>query len=205
MEWTDEIVSRLRQLWDEGLSTAEIGRRLNISKNSVVGKAHRLDLPARPSPIRRDPSGAASARPAPARVTGPTLPSLAVPAEPALPSLAVPAGPASSTAPAPASVSSPAAIAAMPAAETEIRTVAPSRPAAPARAVPARPTLVSSRPVQPQPRATARVPACCWPIGEPGTASFRFCGDPALANKPYCQPHAEIAYVRVRDRREDVA
>ncbi|CAG4922536.1 unnamed protein product [Acidocella sp. C78] len=57
MEWTDEIVSRLRQLWDEGLSTAEIGRRLNISKNSVVGKAHRLDLPARPSPIRRDPSG----------------------------------------------------------------------------------------------------------------------------------------------------
>ncbi|OYV87133.1 MAG: hypothetical protein B7Z64_02070 [Acidiphilium sp. 21-68-69] len=71
--------------------------------------------------------------------------------------------------------------------------------------MPARPTLVSSRPVQPQPRATARVPACCWPIGEPGTASFRFCGDPALANKPYCQPHAEIAYVRVRDRREDVA
>lgn len=175
MEWTDEIVSRLRQLWDEGLSTAEIGRRLNISKNSVVGKAHRLDLPARPSPIRRDPSGAAPARPAPARVTGPTLPSLAEPAEPA-----------------------PAA---MPVAEA----APPVRQAAPARAVPARPTLVSSRPAQPQPRAAARAPSCCWPIGEPGTPSFRFCGDPALVGKPYCQPHAEIAYVRVRDRREDVA
>ena len=31
----------------------EIGRRMGISKNAVVGKAHRLNLPARPSPIRR--------------------------------------------------------------------------------------------------------------------------------------------------------
>ena len=34
------------------MSTAEIGRRLGISKISVVGKAHRLELPARPSPIK---------------------------------------------------------------------------------------------------------------------------------------------------------
>jgi GcrA cell cycle regulator len=51
-EWTDERIQRLRQLWSEGHSTAEIGRRMGISKNAVVGKAHRLDLPARPSPIR---------------------------------------------------------------------------------------------------------------------------------------------------------
>ncbi len=174
MEWTDEIIARLRQLWDEGLSTAEIGRRLNISKNSVVGKAHRLDLPARPSPIRRDMSGARPSRPAPARVTGPTLPSLAIAAEP------VPAMP-----PVTAAASGGAS------------------PVAAVRAAQPRPTLVASRPAQP--RAAARVPACCWPIGEPGTASFRFCGDPAMNGKPYCQPHAEIAYVRVRDRREDVA
>jgi GcrA cell cycle regulator len=54
MEWTEETIQRLRDLWDEGLSTAEIGQRLFCTKNSVVGKAHRLDLPARPSPIRRD-------------------------------------------------------------------------------------------------------------------------------------------------------
>jgi len=49
MEWAEETIVRLRTLWDEGLSTAEIGRRLGVSKNAVVGKAHRLDLPARPS------------------------------------------------------------------------------------------------------------------------------------------------------------
>jgi GcrA cell cycle regulator len=52
-DWDTDTVCRLRQLWVEGHSTAEIGRRMGISKNAVVGKAHRLDLPARPSPIRR--------------------------------------------------------------------------------------------------------------------------------------------------------
>jgi len=55
MEWSDEVISHLRALWAEGHSTAEIGRRLGVTKNAIVGKAHRLDLPARPSPIRRDP------------------------------------------------------------------------------------------------------------------------------------------------------
>jgi len=54
MEWTDEVIARLRELWDAGHSTAEIGRRMGITKNAVVGKAHRLNLPARPSPIRRE-------------------------------------------------------------------------------------------------------------------------------------------------------
>lgn len=52
MDWTDEVVVRLRQLWAEGHSTAEIGRRIGVSKNAVVGKAHRLKLEARASPIR---------------------------------------------------------------------------------------------------------------------------------------------------------
>jgi GcrA cell cycle regulator len=51
-EWTDNAIRELRRLWSEGHSTAEIGRRMGISKNAVVGKSHRLDLPARPSPIR---------------------------------------------------------------------------------------------------------------------------------------------------------
>lgn len=155
MEWTDEIIARLRLLWDEGLSTAEIGRRLGISKNSVVGKAHRLDLPARPSPIRRGATPAPRATPR--RASGSTLPPLAMPAAPVV--------------------------------------VEVPRPAPP------RPVLIAAGASRPSPR----VPACCWPIGEPGTPNFRFCGDPAMANKPYCQPHAEIAYVRVRDRREEVA
>jgi len=53
VDWTDELTAKLRVLWAEGLSTAAIGRRLNISKNATVGKAHRLNLPARPSPIKQ--------------------------------------------------------------------------------------------------------------------------------------------------------
>ena len=51
--WNEDRVGALRRLWDEGHATAEIGRRLRVSKNAIVGKAHRLALPARPDPIRR--------------------------------------------------------------------------------------------------------------------------------------------------------
>ncbi|WP_368414948.1 GcrA family cell cycle regulator [Falsiroseomonas sp.] len=66
MDWTAEAIDRLRALWAEGHSTAEIGRRMGISKNAVVGKAHRLNLPARPSPIRRE-TAADAPRQAPIR------------------------------------------------------------------------------------------------------------------------------------------
>jgi GcrA cell cycle regulator len=58
MSWTEETIQRLLVLWDEGLSTAEIGRRLGMTKNAILGKAHRLDLPTRPSPIQASGSGA---------------------------------------------------------------------------------------------------------------------------------------------------
>jgi GcrA cell cycle regulator len=166
MEWTEETIVRLRGLWSEGHSTAEIGRRLGVSKNAVVGKAHRLDLPARPSPIRRDGPHATQPRPAPRRLAGPTLPPLP-----------------SAQRPAP---------------------VAASRPAEPARA--ARPAAVAPPPrVQAVARPFARTVACCWPLGEPGTKEFRFCDAGAVPGKPYCGEHAQLAYVKIRDRREDAA
>jgi GcrA cell cycle regulator len=51
MSWTPERIGKLEELWAEGHSTAEIGRRLGVSKNAVVGKAHRMKLPGRQSPI----------------------------------------------------------------------------------------------------------------------------------------------------------
>ena len=53
MGWTDEQIEELKSLWGEGLTTGDIGKRLGVSKNAVVGKAHRLGLQGRPSPIRR--------------------------------------------------------------------------------------------------------------------------------------------------------
>ena len=131
---------------------------MGISKNAVVGKAHRLNLTSRPSPIRRD-SERTPRRRLPRRVVGPTLPSFAAPV-------------------APVAVEPAAAVV--------------ERQAPALRAVPS-------------PRPGVRVTPCCWPIGEPGTKSFRFCDDDATAGRPYCEEHAALAYVKVRDRREDAA
>lgn len=149
MDWNDETIARLGALWDEGHSTAEIGRRLGVTKNAVVGKAHRLNLKPRPSPIRR---GAEQAPPV-ARAT---------------------------------------------ATRQAVSPLAPAAPPAPAR----------SRPVfQPvaAPRPGPRTSPCCWPIGEPGTPKFRFCDAEATTGKPYCAEHVQLAYVKVRDRREEAA
>jgi len=51
--WNESNVERLRELWDQGLPTAQIGKLLGFTKNAVVGKAHRIGLERRPSPIRR--------------------------------------------------------------------------------------------------------------------------------------------------------
>jgi GcrA cell cycle regulator len=158
MEWNEETIGKLRALWAEGLSTAEIGRRMGVSKNAVVGKAHRLNLPSRPSPIRRDGERTPRRR-LPRRVQGPTLPALSA-SFPPMPQDA------------------PRAVAERPA--PVLRAVSPPRPG-------------------------ARVTPCCWPIGEPGSKSFRFCDADAIAGKPYCDDHAGLAYVKVRDRREDAA
>ena len=53
MPWNDDNVARLKELWDQGLPTAQIGKLLDFTKNAVVGKAHRIGLERRPSPIRR--------------------------------------------------------------------------------------------------------------------------------------------------------
>lgn len=63
MTWTEERVAELMRLWEAGRSASEIGRMLGVSKNSVVGKAHRMKLAARPSPIKRG-TGPSPRRPA---------------------------------------------------------------------------------------------------------------------------------------------
>ncbi len=53
MSWTEEKVALLRDCWGQGLSASQIADRLGeVTRNAVIGKAHRLGLDARPSPIR---------------------------------------------------------------------------------------------------------------------------------------------------------
>ena len=73
MDWNETTIAELRALWASSMSTAEIGVKMHISKNAVVGKAHRLNLPSRPSPIRRDGVMSPRRRRLAPRVRGATL------------------------------------------------------------------------------------------------------------------------------------
>ncbi len=51
--WTDERLDELKKLWAEGWSISQIGEALGVSRNAIAGKAHRMGLPKRPSPINK--------------------------------------------------------------------------------------------------------------------------------------------------------
>lgn len=58
MAWTDDRVEKLRELWDKGLSASQIAKELaeGVTRNAVIGKAHRMGLASRPSPVKTDPA-----------------------------------------------------------------------------------------------------------------------------------------------------
>lgn len=78
--WSPAKVAELQKLWAAGYPTEEIGRRMNVSKSAIVGKAHRLHLPPRKSPIIHTPPKT------------PELPTAIAPERRALPPVPLPAG-----------------------------------------------------------------------------------------------------------------
>ncbi len=213
MDWTEESISRLRSLWQDGLSTAEIGRRMQITKNAVVGKAHRLTLPPRPSPIRKGLELASTSLQAQRTVLdGPgaarSMPDDGTPGSAARePAAAVPAIRPATPAPAP-SAREPEPVVVVPeqavAGNVQVLRPAPARPPAPRPVGSAEDPAPA--PLRVVPTASRRSGlTCCWPLGEPGTKAFHFCGGEPTPGKPYCAEHAAIAYVKLRDRRDSVA
>lgn len=166
-DWNEGVITRLRELWAQlDKSTAEIGRALGTSKNSVVGKAHRLDLPGRPSPIIQNG----------ARRTYMPRKSREIPALPSLPStIFVDAAPPPKLPPQPS----------VPVIQMtdwiEDCTVAekPNRPPLP--------------PGRAYPDPMRRRNACQWPFGEPGAAGFCFCAAGVERGKPYCGEHVFVS------------
>lgn len=181
MGWTPEAIERLKALWAEGHSTMEIARRMGISKNAIVGKAHRLNLKSRPNPIIR---GGVPPAPRPPRTPR------------------TPAPRRDEVAPAPKLMMR------LPQPRVAFGPPEPSEQQA-ERLAAERGEGYGPRPVIGEPQR--RTPlwlgqrTCSWPLGEPGTHGFRFCGDDPFPGKPYCTEHAAIAYVKPRDRRADAA
>lgn len=87
MEWTEERTNLLKALWLQGQTASQIAERLGgITRNAVIGKAHRMGLSSRPSPIRQRPTPRPAAIPAPA-AAAPRIPMAAAP----MPAVAAPA------------------------------------------------------------------------------------------------------------------
>ncbi|MBB5727572.1 GcrA family cell cycle regulator [Sphingomonas prati] len=108
MSWTDERIEQLRKLWEAGNTASQIAEELGgVSRNAVIGKAHRLGLQSRPSPVRS--AGAASS-------AAPAAPAAAAPVAPA--PVAAPVAPPAAPAPVAAPVRAAPAVAPTPAAPT---------------------------------------------------------------------------------------
>lgn len=210
MSWNEERIATLTKMWEGGATASQIADELGgVSRNAVIGKAHRLGLKSRPSPVKANDAKAAPA----AKAEAPAKPAAPKPVK-AKPAPVVEAAPE----PAPAPRAAPAAAASRPEAEAEVEAVpvarapqprivsvgpggflrqgpgdqqAPIPPAPPRRLVPAKPSAdiadktslldLSDR-------------VCRWPMGHPGEADFHFCGEKVNPGFPYCVEHCGRAY-----------
>jgi GcrA cell cycle regulator len=204
MSWTEERIERLKKMWHDGATASQIADELGgVSRNAVIGKAHRLGLEQRPSPVKpgeekeaKKPAAAAAAKPAAPRPE--TAKSAVAPDAPA------------DAAPAPAP-HRPAPH--RPGAEMQYRSIGPGGfirqgpgdqqppipPAPPRRLVPAKP---SPEVADKTGLLDLNDRVCKWPMGHPGEPDFHFCGQPANPGFPYCVQHCGVAYQAQLPRRD---
>jgi GcrA cell cycle regulator len=220
MSWTDERIDRLRALWTKGMTASHIADELGgVSRNAVIGKAHRLGLQSRPSPVK---AGEPAPKPKPKGKpdvdppfeTGPAAEAPAAPAAKAPPAEALKPEPAPAVElddlddePAAEETAAPAAPQPM------VRSIgpggfirqgpsdqqAPIPPAPPRRLVPAKP---SPEIADKTGLLDLNEKICKWPIGHPGEPDFHFCGNPANPGFPYCVQHCGVAYQAQLPRRD---
>lgn len=204
MSWTDERIEKLTKMWEGGATASQIAEELGgVSRNAVIGKAHRLGLKARPSPVKANEKpetpSAKPARPAPApapveaRAPAPRpapapAPSAAPPATSASPAVARPAGDTPAAPPPPRIVSvGPGGFLRQGPGDQQ----APIPPAPPRRLVPARPSPEIADKTS---LLDLNDRICRWPMGHPGEPDFHFCGEKVNPGFPYCVEHCGRAY-----------
>ena len=206
MSWTDERIDRLKAMWANGATASQIADELGgVSRNAVIGKAHRLGLEQRPSPVKPGEEKPHAAAPAPASTAAPK------PARAETPPRAASSLAAAQTIPgAAAHVMQPARPGAT---EVQYRSIgpggfirqgpgeqqAPIPPAPPRRLVPAKP---SPEVADKTGLLDLNDRICKWPMGHPGEPDFHFCGQAANPGFPYCVQHCGVAYQAQLPRRD---
>ncbi len=194
MSWTDERVETLKKMWGEGQSASQIAKELGgVTRNAVIGKVHRLGL------SNRAGSGAS----APAKPAAAKEKAASKPAAPKAPPKAKPAAKAAK--------------------EEEPQELDENGiPISAAR----RAIIPAGQPLPPQPSANEISPealakvseveksakritlmeltekTCKWPVGDPATDDFWFCGLPVQQGKPYCEAHVGVAFQPMSSRRD---
>ncbi len=197
MSWTDERIEKLTKMWEGGATASQIAEELGgVSRNAVIGKAHRLGLKARPSPVKPNEKEAAAPAPKAAKAEAPPRPAPAArQAAPARATAAAPsAAPAGGTTPAPAPTPGPRIVSVGPGGflrQGPGDQQAPIPPAPPRRLVPAKPSAEMTEKTS---LLELNDRICRWPMGHPGEADFHFCGEKVNPGFPYCVPHCGRAY-----------
>ena len=184
MSWSDERVEKLKKMWGEGQSASQIAKELGgVTRNAVIGKVHRLGLSNRNGGGGTSSDGATKANAAPK-----------------------------------------ATAAARPAPKASPKEAAPEPVAAPVSRI--KPIIPAGQPLPPQPSANEIDPealakvnevekkakklslmeltekTCKWPVGDPATDDFWFCGLPVQPGKPYCEAHVGVAFQPMSSRRD---
>jgi len=205
MSWTEERIERLKKMWHDGATASQIADELGgVSRNAVIGKAHRLGLEQRPSPVK--PGEEKEAKKAPA-----AAPPKAAAPKPQAPAAAKPEAAPFDAAPDTAPAAKPAPQ--RPATELQYRSIgpggfvrqgpgdqqAPIPPAPPRRLVPAKP---SPEVADKTSLLDLNDRICKWPMGHPGEPDFHFCGEQANPGFPYCVQHCGVAYQAQLPRRD---
>lgn len=195
MSWTEERIEKLTKMWEGGATASQIADELGgVSRNAVIGKAHRLGLKARPSPVKPNEKEAPAAAPkapkaeaAPRAAAAPApRPAPAAPRAPvAAPPVAAEAVPVKNT-PRIVSVGPGGFLRQGPGDQQ-----APIPPAPPRRLVPAKP---SPEMADKTGLLDLNDRICRWPMGHPGEADFHFCGEKVNPGFPYCVEHCGRAY-----------
>ena len=219
MSWTDERVETLKKMWAEGQSASQIAKELGaVTRNAVIGKVHRLGLSNRVSPGGKDEEDEAElpvdaiveppppVEPEPERIAEPA-PRAAEP-QPDAPQPAVerPVPPAATAPPTPpAAATVPAPILPIPLRKAIIPAGQPLPPQPSANEISPE-ALASVREVEKRAKRLSLMElterTCKWPIGDPATEDFWFCGLPSVAGKPYCEAHVGVAFQPMSARRD---
>lgn len=222
MSWTDERIGTLKTMWEGGQTASQIAEALGgVSRNAVIGKAHRLGLQSRPSPVKANEDKAAAAAPAakpvvaaPEPVAAPAPAPAPPPVRAAAPTPPPPAPRAVAPAVEPEDEDTPAVEAEpRPAPQPILRSVGPggflrqapgeqqppSTPAPPRRLVPAKPSADMAGKTS---LLDLNDRICKWPLGHPGEPDFHFCGDKVNPGFPYCVAHCGHAYQAQLPRRD---